>query len=178
VRIGIASGLVVVSPAEKGAEGEPLNLASRLQGIAQPGSIVVSEGVRRLASGSFDYQDMGEQALKGYAQPTRAYRIVGVSEATSRFEAATQEGLTPLVGREQELGLLFDRWALAQDGEGQVVLLSGEPGIGKSRILTSVGGSKRKVRKPCASSAPPTMFQQHPLAEHRQLRAGIEVRPR
>jgi class 3 adenylate cyclase len=135
VRIGIASGLVVVSSAEKGAEGEPLNLASRLQAIAQPGSIVVSERVFRLATGSFDYEDMGEQALKGYAQPTRAYRIVGVSEATSRFEAATQERLTPLVGREQELRLLLDRWALAQDGEGQVVLLSGEPGIGKSRIL-------------------------------------------
>jgi class 3 adenylate cyclase/predicted ATPase len=138
VRIGIASGLVVVSSAEKGAEGEPLNLASRLQGIAQPGSIVVSERVSRLARGSFNYEDMGEQALKGYAQPTRAYRIVGVSEATSRFEAATQEGLTPLVGREQELGLLLDRWALAQDGEGQVVLLSGEPGIGKSRILIAL----------------------------------------
>jgi class 3 adenylate cyclase len=87
VRIGIASGLVVVSSAEKGVEGEPLNLASRLQAIAQPGSIVVSERVIRLARGSFDYEDMGEQALKGYAQPTRAYRIVGVSEATSRFEA-------------------------------------------------------------------------------------------
>jgi len=138
VRIGIASGLVVVSSAEKGAEGEPLNLASRLQAIAQPGSIVVSEWVSRLARGSFDYEDMGEQALKGYAQPTRAYRIVGVSKATSRFEAATQERLTPLVGREQELGLLLDRWALAQDGEGQVVLLSGEPGIGKSRILIAL----------------------------------------
>jgi class 3 adenylate cyclase/predicted ATPase len=138
VRIGIASGLVVVSSTEKGAEGEPLNLASRLQAIAQPGSIVVSERVSRLARGSFDYEDMGEQALKGYAQPTRAYRIVGVSEATSRFEAATQERLTPLVGREQEIGLLLDRWALAQDGEGQVVLLSGEPGIGKSRILIAL----------------------------------------
>ena len=138
VRIGIASGLVVVSSAEKGAEGEPLNLASRLQAIAQPGSIVVSEWVIRLARGSFDYEDMGEQALKGYAQPIRAYRIMGVSKATSRFEAATQERLTPLVGREQELGLLLDCWALAQDGEGQVVLLSGEPGIGKSRILTAL----------------------------------------
>jgi predicted ATPase/class 3 adenylate cyclase len=138
VRIGIASGLVVVASAEKGAEGEPLNLASRLQAIAQPGSIVVSERVSRLARGSFDYEDMGEQPLKGYAQPTRAYRIVGVSEATSRFEAATQERLTPLVGREQELGLLLDRWALAQEGEGQVVLLTGEPGIGKSRILIAL----------------------------------------
>ena len=140
VRIGIATGVVVVSSAEKGAVGEPLNLASRLQGIAQPGSILVSEWVQRLASGSFEYEDMGEQVLKGIAQPIRAYRVVGVSGATSRFEAATQKGLTPLVGREQELGLLLEHWALAQDGEGQVVLLSGEPGIGKSRILTALLG--------------------------------------
>jgi tetratricopeptide (TPR) repeat protein len=95
--------------------------------------------VHRLAGGSFDYEDLGEQSLKGIARPTRAYRIVGVSEAASRFEAAHAEaGLTPLVGREQEIGLLLERWALAQDGEGQVVLLSGEPGIGKSRILSAL----------------------------------------
>ncbi|MEQ1881271.1 MAG: adenylate/guanylate cyclase domain-containing protein [Burkholderiales bacterium] len=129
VRIGIATGLVVVSSAEKGAVGETMNLASRLQGVAQPGSIVVSERVHRLAGGSFTYEDLGEQTLKGIAQPAHAYRIVGVSDAASRFEAATQEGLTPLVGREQEIGLLLERWALAQDGEGQVVLLSGEQSI-------------------------------------------------
>jgi class 3 adenylate cyclase len=138
VRIGIATGLVVVSSAEKGAVGETMNLASRLQGIAQPGSIVVSERVRRLAGGAFDYEDLGEQSLKGIAQPTHAYRVAGVSEASSRFEAATQERLTPLVGREQEIGLLLERWTLAQDGEGQVVLLSGEPGIGKSRIVSTL----------------------------------------
>ena len=138
VRIGIATGLVVVSSAEKGAVGETMNLASRLQGIAQPGRIVVSERVHRLAGGSFEYQDLGEQSLKGIAQPTHAYGVIGASQAASRFEAATQEGLTPLVGREQEIGLLLERWALAHDGEGQVVLLSGEPGIGKSRILSAL----------------------------------------
>jgi class 3 adenylate cyclase len=138
VRIGIATGLVVVSSTEKGAVGETMNLASRLQGIAPVGSIVVSARVQHLAGGAFDYEDLGEQSLKGIARPTRAYRILGVSEAASRFEAATQEGLTPLVGREQEIGLLMERWALAQDGEGQVVLLSGEPGIGKSRILSAL----------------------------------------
>jgi len=139
VRIGIATGVVVVSSAEKGAVGQTMNLASRLQGIAPVGSIVVSERVQRLAGGSFEYQDLGEQSLKGITRPTRAYRILGVSQAASRFEAAHGgAGLTPLVGREQEIGLLMERWALAQDGEGQLVLLSGEPGIGKSRILSAL----------------------------------------
>jgi len=138
VRIGIATGVVVVASAEKGAVGDTMNLASRLQGIAPVDSIVVSERVRQLASGAFDYEDLGEQQLKGIVRSTRAYRIAGVSEAVSRFEAASGEKLTPLVGRDLELGLLMDRWALAQDGEGQVVLLSGEPGIGKSRILDAL----------------------------------------
>jgi hypothetical protein len=110
-----------------------MNLAARLQAIAQPGSLVVSERVRRLAGGAFDYEDLGEQTLKGIAQPTHAYRIVGISEAASRFEATHQEGLTPLVGREQELALLLERWQLAQDGDGQVVLLSGEPAAVRRR---------------------------------------------
>lgn len=137
-RIGIATGLVVVSSTESGAVGEPMVIASRLQGMAQPGSVVASEWVHRLAGGSFDYEGMGELVLKGIAQPVRAYRVVGISEASSRFEAATLEGVTPLVGRELELGLLLERWALAQEGEGQVVLLCAEPGLGKSRILTAL----------------------------------------
>jgi class 3 adenylate cyclase/predicted ATPase len=152
VRIGIATGVVVVASAEKGAVGETMNLASRLQGIAVPGSIVVSERVQRVAGGSFEYQDLGEQNLKGIARSMHAYRILGVSEAGSRFEAAHNEReLTPLVGRDLELGLLMDRWALAQDGEGQVVLLSGEPGIGKSRILSALrerlGGEGAKAMR-------------------------------
>jgi class 3 adenylate cyclase len=138
VRIGIATGLVVVSSVEKGAVGETMNLAARLQGIAEVNSIVVSERVQRLAGGSFLYQDLGTQNLKGIAHSSHAYAIVGVSEAASRFEAAAGEHLTPLVGRDLELGLLMDRWARAQDGEGQVVLLSGEPGIGKSRVLSAL----------------------------------------
>ncbi|OUL99177.1 AAA family ATPase [Variovorax sp. JS1663] len=137
VRIGIATGVVVVSSAGKGAVGEAMNLAARLQGLARPGHVLVSEQVHRLAGGSFDYEDLGEQALKGIARPVHVYGIAGVSEAASRFEAATLEGLTPLIGREQEIGLLLERWSLAQDGEGQVVMLSGEPGIGKSRILNA-----------------------------------------
>ncbi|WP_218508866.1 AAA family ATPase [Variovorax sp. dw_308] len=136
VRIGIATGVVVVSEAGKSAVGEAVNLAARLQAAAQPGSILVSQRVHRLAGGVFSYEDLGERAMKGIAQPVRVYGVVGVNEAASRFQAATQEsGLTPLIGREQEIGLLLERWALARGGQGQVVVLSGEPGIGKSRIL-------------------------------------------
>ncbi len=138
VRIGIATGLVVVSPGERGAVGDTMNIASRLQEIALPDSIVVSERVHRLAAGSFDFEDLGARTLKGLESSVRAYRILQVSQAASRFDAATQEELTPLVGREQEISLLLDRWALAQNGEGQVVLLSGEPGIGKSRMLSEL----------------------------------------
>ena len=95
VRIGIATGVVVVAAAEKGAVGEPMNLAARLQGVAQAGSIAISEHVRRLAGGAFTYRDLGLQTLKGITQPTRAYRVEGVSDSVSRFEAATQTGLTP-----------------------------------------------------------------------------------
>ena len=137
-RIGIATGPMVVSLADRGAVGDAINTASRLQDIALPCSIVVSEPVQRLARGALDYEDLGEQTLKGAPRPTRAFRVVGVSHAANRFEAATQEKLTPLVGREQEIGLFLERWSLAQDGEGQVVLLSGEPGIGKSRILNTL----------------------------------------
>jgi class 3 adenylate cyclase/predicted ATPase len=132
VRIGLATGLFLVD--EKDATGEATSLASRLQAIAQPGTIVVSDEVRRLAGGSFRYEDLGLRDLKGIP-PTRAWLVCGPSAAASRFDAATQDGLTPLVGREQEIGTLTHCWRLAQDGSGQVVLLSGEAGIGKSRVL-------------------------------------------
>ena len=138
VRIGIASGLVVVShilAPDKSAVGETPNLAHRLQALAQPGEVWVSERTRALAGGGFDYEDRGPHALKGIAGQTRAYRVRGLSGAASRFEAATRGQLTPMVGREQEIGLLLDRWNLSRGGEGQIVLLQGEPGIGKSRML-------------------------------------------
>jgi class 3 adenylate cyclase/predicted ATPase len=144
VRIGIHTGVVVVGDVGGGARHERLalgdtpNLAARLQALAEPDTVVISDRTRQLAGGSFEYADMGQHALKGIAQPTRTWRIVGVSDAASRFEAAARSGLSPLVGREQEIGLLTERWHLAQEGEGQVVLLSGEPGIGKSRILDAL----------------------------------------
>ena len=138
VRIGIATGMVVVASAEKGAVGETMNLAARLQAVAPINAVVVSERVRRLAGGAFEYQGLGEQKLKGISQPTHAYRVARVSQTRSRFEAAHGEQMIPLVGRELELGLLMDRWARAREGEGQIVLLCGEPGIGKSRILSAL----------------------------------------
>ncbi|MBI2802010.1 MAG: AAA family ATPase [Gammaproteobacteria bacterium] len=138
VRIGVANGLVVVAGVEKGAVGDTMNLASRLQAIAQPGSVVVSESVQRLAGGTFDYEDLGEQKLKGLANSPRAYRVKGVGRAESRFEAATQGRLVPMVAREHELAALLERWQCARSGKGQVVMLSGEPGIGKSRLLSAL----------------------------------------
>lgn len=135
VRIGIANGVVVVAAGAKGAVGEAMNLAARLQALAEPGQLIITEQVRRLAGGVFAYADLGEQTLKGIARPARLHRVLGPSNAISRFDAATEQGITPMVGREDEITLLLRRWEQAVAGHGQVVLLSGEPGIGKSRMV-------------------------------------------
>jgi len=146
VRVGIATGPVVVGETGGGdasvpkvAVGETPNLAARIQGLAQADQIIIGPDTRRLVGGTFELDDFGEHALKGIVDPVLAWRVTGLARSEGRFEAAHGEaGLTPLVGREQELGLLMERWHLAQDGEGQVVLLSGEPGIGKSRVLSAL----------------------------------------
>jgi class 3 adenylate cyclase/predicted ATPase len=144
VRIGIHTGLVVIGEigsSEKReilALGETPNIAARLQGLAEPDTVVISGVTYRLVQGLFECQDRGLQELKGIATPVPVYRVVRESEAQSRFEAAVSKGLTPLVGREEELGLLRRRWGQAKAGEGQVVLLSGEPGIGKSRLVQTL----------------------------------------
>ena len=138
VRIGIASGLVVVShilAPDKSAVGETPNLAHRLQSVANPGDVLVSERTRRLAGGAFEFEDRSWHLLRGVAEPTRVWRVVGRSNVATRFEAATSGRLTPIVGREQEVAVLLDRWEASRRGEGQLVLVQGEPGIGKSRIL-------------------------------------------
>jgi class 3 adenylate cyclase/predicted ATPase len=142
VRIGIATGLVVVGDLigegeaqERGVVGETPNLAARLQALAEPGTVVVPAATRRLIGDLFRLRGLGRHALKGLAEPVEAWVVEGVSASEGRFEAVRGGPLTAFVGRELELGLLLERWKLAQDGEGQVVLLSGEPGIGKSRIL-------------------------------------------
>jgi len=139
VRIGIASGIIVVASGERNAFGETMNLASRLQTVAKPGSVVLSESVRRMAGGGFEYEDMGEKELKGVSGPTRVYRVLGVSQAESRFDAATKSGLTPIVGRETEISALVDGWRqVCETGRGRAVLMRGEAGIGKSRIVSAL----------------------------------------
>ena len=123
---------------EQTVVGETPNLAARLQALAQPGSVVISQATRRLVGGLFELADLGPQRLKGFAEPLAAWRVEGEGRAEGRFEALHGEHLTPLVGREHELGILLERWAWAKDGDGQVVLLSGEPGIGKSRVIRTL----------------------------------------
>ena len=123
---------------EQTVVGETPNLAARLQALAAPGSVVISQATRRLVGGLFELADLGPQRLKGFAEPLAAWRVEGEGRAEGRFEALHGEHLTPLVGREHELGILLERWAWAKDGDGQVVLLSGEPGIGKSRVIRAL----------------------------------------
>jgi class 3 adenylate cyclase len=141
VRIGIGTGLVVVGDLvgtgeaqERGVVGETPNLAARLQAAAAPDSIVIGPRTRRLLAGLFEYRDLGRIEVKGFATPVQAYEVVRPSTVESRFDALHTTGLTALVGREEETELLLRRWARAKTGEGQVVLIVGEAGIGKSRL--------------------------------------------
>src|SRR5713101_9476311 len=141
VRIGIHTGPVVVGEMGGGdkrellALGETPNIAARVQGEAEPNTVVISAATSRLVQGLFECQDLGPHKLKGVSTPLPLYRIVSASGIQSRFEVAVRTGLTPLVGREEELGLLRRHWERVKAGAGQVVLLSGEAGIGKSRLV-------------------------------------------
>jgi class 3 adenylate cyclase len=138
-RVGIATGLVVVgdligsgASQEQAIVGETPNLAARLQGVAEPNSVVIAESTRKLVGNLFELEDLGAKNLKGVEGPVRAWAALRPSSMESRFEALHASGVTELVGREEELELLLRRWSKAKTGEGQVVLLSGEAGIGKS----------------------------------------------
>jgi class 3 adenylate cyclase len=140
MRVGIATGLVVVgdligegSAQEQSVVRETPNLAARLQALAVPASLVIAASTREQIGELFDLEDLGPQQLAGFAEPQRAWRILGESGAVSRFEAL-RSGTTPLVGRDEEVELLLRRWEQVKTGEGRVVLISGEPGIGKSRL--------------------------------------------
>jgi class 3 adenylate cyclase len=147
VRIGVATGVVVVgdligqgSAQEQAVVGDTPNLAARLQALAELGSPVIAESTKRLLGGTFELKALGPQTLKGFDAPVPAWAVLREAETVSRFEASRSDGMTPFVGREQDVALLVERWRYATEGEGQgqVVLLSGEPGIGKSRVLAAL----------------------------------------
>lgn len=145
VRIGVATGLVVVGDLvgtgeaqERGIVGETPNLAARLQAIAEPNTVVIADATRKLLGNLYELRDIGAQKLKGIAGTVRAFVALRASSVASRFEAMHPGGLTALIGREEELELLLRRWARAKSGDGQVVLISGEAGIGKSRLVTGL----------------------------------------
>jgi Adenylate and Guanylate cyclase catalytic domain len=156
-RVGIATGLVVVGDLigtgeaqERGIVGETPNLASRLQGIAEPNTVVIAEGTRKLLGNLFELQDLGAKDLKGIAEPVRVWAALRPSLVESRFEAL-RTATTPLVGRDEEIDLLMRRWAQAKAGDGCVVLIAGEPGIGKRGYAISAHRIIRTVRSIQAS---------------------------
>ncbi len=140
-RVGIATGLVVVgdligegSAQEQSVVGETPNLAASLQARAEPGSVVIAADTRRLVGNLFEYRELGAIQIKGIAAPVVAWQVLRLSTVASRFEALRGSALAPLIGRDEEIDLLLRRWARAKAGDGQVLLISGEPGIGKSRL--------------------------------------------
>src|SRR5215468_945870 len=144
LRLGLHTGLVVVGAMggaqrqEQLALGEVPNVASRIQALAEPNTILISADTYRLTQGYFECQELGEHTLRGIAEPVHVYRVLQESGARGRLDVAVTRGLTPLVGREQEVGLLVERWEQVKAGHGQVVLLSGDAGIGKSRLVQTL----------------------------------------
>jgi len=184
VRLGVGTGQVVVGNAGAGdatvaklAVGETPNLAARLQELAAPNQIVIGPNTRRLVGGTFDLDELGRQVLKGVVDPVPAWRVIRVADVGGRFEARSQQ-ITPLVGRQSELALLMERWAYAKDGDGQVVLLSGEPGIGKSRITKALRDAVAdephiRLRYQCSPYYVNTAL--YPSIEQFELAAGFAV---
>ena len=183
-RIGIATGLVVVGdligPGVEDRDavvGETPNLAARLQAVAQPGAVVVATSTHRLVQGAFEFADAGEHQLKGFAQPVHAWQVLRVSAAEGRFAARQTAGLTSLVGRGEELNLLLRRWQRAKQGQGQIVLLSGEPGVGKSRLAQALRDALRHepqvtLRFFCSPFYAKSAL--HPVLEQLERAAGIQ----
>ncbi len=184
VRIGINTGLVVVGDIgtgefrdERAVVGETPNVAARLQTLAEPGSVLVGERTRRLLEGLFVFEELGPQTIKGIDEPVAAYRVSEATGAPSRFEATARRGLTPLVGREEEIQLLLSRWQQARTGDGHVVLLTGEPGIGKSRIVELLRETVRAdqatvLRYYCSPFYVHTAL--HPVLDQLERAAGLK----
>src|SRR6266511_1041915 len=140
---------------EQLALGETPNVAARIQGLAAPNTLVISEATHRLVQGYFACQDLGAQTLRGVTEPVAVYRVLSESGVHSRLDIASARGLTPLVGRESEVTLLLERWQQAKSGQGQVILLTGDAGIGKSRLVQMLKehiAQEPHVRWECRSS--------------------------
>jgi class 3 adenylate cyclase/tetratricopeptide (TPR) repeat protein len=183
VRIGIATGLVVVGDLvanegqKRGAVGETPNLAARMQQLAPDNGIVIAEGTRRLLGNLFELRDLGAVSVKGFERPVPVWQVVRPSVIESRFEALRASTLIPLVGRGEELEVLLRRWQRAKAAEGQVVLLSGEPGIGKSRLTSAfrqrIEGERHVVvRYYCSAHNQHSAL--HPFITQLERAAGFE----
>jgi class 3 adenylate cyclase len=182
-RVGIATGLVVVGDLigsgeaqERGIVGETPNLAARLQGIAEPNMVVIADGTRRLLGSLFELEDLGAKDLKGIAGPVRAFAALRPASVEGRFEALHASGLTDLIGRDEELELLLRRWSKANAGEGQVVLLSGEAGIGKSRLTAALlerlaSEPHTRLRYFCSPQRPDSAL--YPIVGQMERAAGL-----
>jgi class 3 adenylate cyclase len=185
VRIGIHTGLVVAGEMGAGAAREEMaivgqtpNVAARLQALAVPNTLVISSSTQRLVGSLFLYEDLGAHHLRGMAQPVQAWRVIGERPTESRFEALQVAGLAPLIGREAEIDLLLQKWERARKGEGQVVLLSGEPGIGKSRLTEALrdriaDGPYTRLRCQCSPYFANSAL--HPFVRH--LEQAAELSP-
>ena len=181
-RVGIATGLVIVGDLigsgpslESAAVGETPNLAARLQAVAEPGMVVIAEATRRLTGRLFEYRDLGPAKLKGLDASVHTWAVLGEAAIDSRFEAL-RPGQGPLVGREEELALLLRRWEQVRNGEGRVVLLSGEPGIGKSRLIAALEqhlseAPPRRIRLVCSPHYQDTPL--HPVIRQIKHAAGF-----
>ena len=184
-RVGIATGLVVVgdiigtgAAREQSIVGETPNLAARLQALAEPNTVLVSQSTYRLLGRSFDYDSRGDHALKGFDKPVPVWRVLREAVVASRFAAARTASLGAFVGRAQEMGLMLDRWHLAQHGEGQAILLAGEAGMGKSRLVEALFEriGKEPHRRVVAQSSPyhsNTAF--YPVMRQFEQAAGFAV---
>ncbi|HZX14509.1 MAG TPA: adenylate/guanylate cyclase domain-containing protein, partial [Thermodesulfobacteriota bacterium] len=178
VRLGIHTGLVVMGEMGGGKKRDPMaivgetpNIAARLQGLAEPNTVVISSATYPLVEGLFECHDLGMHALKGISSPIRVYQVICESGVWSRFEVSATKGLTPLVGREQEVGLLLERWEQVKEGRGQVVLLIGEAGIGKSRLVQVLkeyvaGEAHARIESRCSPYYQNSAF--YPVIDHLQ----------
>ena len=185
VRIGIATGTVAVgdivgegASEEANVVGEAPNLAARLQEIAEPNAVVIGAATHTLAAGLFETSSLGDHALKGFTDPVGAWKVERVRRAESRFEATHGEHLAELVGRDEEVEILLRRWQRAKAGEGQVVMISGEPGIGKSRLVHALAGlladePHRRLGIQCSPYHANSSL--HPFIEHLERIIGLET---